>query len=101
MLCLVLSLSSPALLPWLASLLEAMTPDPLVLWGGLGYQLTLGLLGAIGINGHNFLLPLKQQLFHSTAQNRRRGAWQAGEAPLNAVEPRLLRCVHVDGRLGA
>ena len=83
MLCLVLSLSSPALLPWLASLLEALTPDPLVLWGGLGYQLTLGLLGAIGINGHNFLLPLKQQLFHSTAQNLQ--AWQAGEAPLNVL----------------
>lgn len=83
MLCLVLSLSSPALLPWLASLLEALTPDPLVLWGGLGYQLTLGLLGAIGINGHNFLLPLKQQLFHSTAHNLQ--AWQAGEAPLNVL----------------
>lgn len=57
--------------------------NPLTFYGGLAYQFILGLLGAIGINGHNFLFRAKQQLFEDTQQNI--AAWQAGEAPLNVL----------------
>ncbi|MEC6814174.1 EAL domain-containing protein [Photobacterium toruni] len=57
--------------------------NPLTFYGGLAYQFILGLLGAIGINGHNFLFRTKQQLFEVTQQNI--AAWQAGDAPLNVL----------------
>ncbi|CEO39699.1 EAL domain-containing protein [Photobacterium kishitanii] len=57
--------------------------NPLTFYGGLSYQFILGLLGAIGINGHNFLFRAKQQLFENTQQNI--ADWQAGEASLNVL----------------
>lgn len=57
--------------------------DPLTFSGGLAYQLVLGLLGAVGVNGHNFLFRIKQQLFEDTQQNI--AAWQVGEEPLNIL----------------
>ena len=60
-----------------------IAPNPLTFYGGLTYQFILGLLGAIGINGHNFLFRTKQQLFEVTQQNI--ADWQAGEAPLNVL----------------
>lgn len=81
--CLLLSVVSPWLLQQLGAMLVRLTPDPLTLSGGLLYQFSLGLLGAIGINGHNFLLATKQMLFHVTEQNLL--AWQAAEAPLNVI----------------
>nr|WP_318420050.1 EAL domain-containing protein [Photobacterium leiognathi] len=57
--------------------------NPLTFFGGLAYQFILGLLGAVGINGHNFLFRAKQQLFESTQLNLT--AWQAGDAPLNIL----------------
>ncbi|WP_394165414.1 EAL domain-containing protein [Photobacterium piscicola] len=60
-----------------------IAPNPLTFYGGLTYQFILGLLGAIGINGHNFLFRTKQQLFEVTQQNI--ADWQAGEASLNVL----------------
>lgn len=57
--------------------------NPLTFYGGLAYQFVLGLLGAIGINGHNFLFRAKQQLFENTQQNI--ADWQTGEADLNIL----------------
>ncbi|WP_235604308.1 hypothetical protein [Photobacterium kishitanii] len=57
--------------------------NPLTFYGGLSYQFILGLLGAIGINGHNFLFRAKQQLFENTQQNI--ADWQAGEDSLNVL----------------
>ena len=57
--------------------------NPLTFSGGLAYQFILGLLGAIGINGHNLLFRSKQQLFESTQQNI--AAWQAGDESLNIL----------------
>ncbi|MCP4954016.1 MAG: EAL domain-containing protein [Photobacterium aquimaris] len=57
--------------------------NPLTFYGGLAYQFFLGLLGAIGINGHNFLFRAKQQLFENTQQNI--ADWQAGDAALNIL----------------
>lgn len=57
--------------------------DPLTLTGGLLYQTVLGLLGSIGINGHNLLFAIKQQIFAATEANMM--AWQAGDAPLNVI----------------
>ncbi|MZG56656.1 EAL domain-containing protein [Photobacterium lucens] len=54
--------------------------NPLTFFGGLAYQFILGLLGAVGINGHNFLFRAKQQLFEDTQLHL--VAWQAGDAPL-------------------
>ncbi|MCG3885803.1 EAL domain-containing protein [Photobacterium leiognathi] len=54
--------------------------NPLTFFGGLAYQFILGLLGAVGINGHNFLFRAKQQLFENTQLHL--AAWQAGDAPL-------------------
>ena len=57
--------------------------DPLTFKGGLMYQTVLGLLGSIGINGHNLLFAIKQQIFAATEANMM--AWQAGEASLNVI----------------
>ncbi|HDM8222438.1 TPA: PTS sugar transporter subunit IIC/EAL domain-containing protein [Vibrio campbellii] len=57
--------------------------DPLTLSGGLMYQTVLGLLGSIGINGHNLLFAIKQQIFAATEANMM--AWQAGDEPLNVI----------------
>ncbi|MGR5130964.1 EAL domain-containing protein [Vibrio alfacsensis] len=57
--------------------------DPLTLEGGLIYQMILGLLGSIGINGHNMLFTTKQQIYAATEANM--AAWQAGEASLNVI----------------
>lgn len=57
--------------------------DPLTFFGGLTYQTILGLLGAIGINGHNMLFATKQQLYATTQANF--AAYQAGDAPLNVL----------------
>nr|WP_086940130.1 EAL domain-containing protein [Thaumasiovibrio occultus] len=57
--------------------------DPLTFSGGLAYQFILGLLGAVGINGHNFLFRAKQQLYADTQLNI--AAWQSGDAPLNIL----------------
>nr|WP_318502298.1 EAL domain-containing protein [Photobacterium leiognathi] len=54
--------------------------NPLTFFGGLAYQFILGLLGSVGINGHNFLFRVKQQLFEDTQLHL--AAWQAGDAPL-------------------
>ncbi|KJG40546.1 diguanylate phosphodiesterase [Photobacterium angustum] len=60
-----------------------ITLNPLTILGGLAYQFILGLLGAVGINGHNFLFRAKQQLFENTQLNI--AAWQVGDAPLNVL----------------
>ncbi|AUI88470.1 diguanylate phosphodiesterase [Vibrio azureus] len=57
--------------------------NPMTLEGGLLYQTILGLLGAIGINGHNMLFTVKQKLFAATEANV--SAWQAGDEPLNII----------------
>nr|WP_233218460.1 hypothetical protein [Photobacterium sp. GB-210] len=62
---------------------QFITLNPLTFLGGLAYQFILGLLGAVGINGHNFLFRAKQQLFENTQLNI--AAWQAGDAPLNVL----------------
>ncbi|KLV00331.1 diguanylate phosphodiesterase [Photobacterium aphoticum] len=63
--------------------IKAVQPDPLTFTGGLIYQSILGLLGAIGINGHNLLFSVKQMLYAVTQENLT--AWQAGEASLNVI----------------
>lgn len=62
---------------------EHLTLNPLTFSGGLTYQFVLGLLGAVGINGHNFLFRAKQQLYEDTQSNI--AAWQVGEEPLNIL----------------
>lgn len=62
---------------------DHLSLDPLTFAGGLAYQFVLGLLGSVGINGHNFLFRAKQQLFEDTQQNI--AAWQFGEEPLNIL----------------
>ncbi|MGL5359640.1 MAG: PTS transporter subunit EIIC [Shewanella sp.] len=57
--------------------------DPLTLTGGLLYQTCLGILGAIGINGHNLLFAIKQQIYADSLANI--SAWQAGEASINII----------------
>lgn len=57
--------------------------DPLTLNGGLLYQTLLGVLGAVGINGHNMLFAVKQQIYADTMSNI--DAWAAGEASLNVI----------------
>ncbi|OEE82402.1 diguanylate phosphodiesterase [Enterovibrio norvegicus FF-162] len=57
--------------------------DPLTFDGGMAYVFLLGLLGSVGINGHNFLFRAKQQLFEDTQLNI--AAWEAGEASLNVL----------------
>ncbi|WP_429739471.1 EAL domain-containing protein [Enterovibrio makurazakiensis] len=57
--------------------------DPLTFDGGVVYLFILGALGSVGINGHNFLFRVKQQLFEDTQLNL--SAWEAGEASLNIL----------------
>ncbi len=57
--------------------------DPLTLGGGLLYQFILGLLGSVGINGHNFLFISKQRIFEKTQENI--ALWENGEATLNIL----------------
>lgn len=57
--------------------------DPLTLGGGLLYQLILGLLGSVGMNGHNFMFLVKQELFQSTQENI--AAWQDSGVSLNIL----------------
>ncbi|MGU3844198.1 EAL domain-containing protein, partial [Vibrio diabolicus] len=57
--------------------------DPLTFTGGLFYQSILSLLGAAGINGHNMLFAIKQQIYAATEANM--AAWQTGEASLNVI----------------
>ncbi|WP_456072983.1 EAL domain-containing protein [Enterovibrio calviensis] len=57
--------------------------DPLTFDGGVIYLFILGTLGSVGINGHNFLFRVKQQLFEDTQINL--AAWEAGEATLNIL----------------
>ncbi|MCK8046213.1 EAL domain-containing protein [Shewanella sp. 1CM18E] len=57
--------------------------DPLTFTGGLLYQTFLGILGAVGINGHNMLFAVKQQIYADTLTNL--DAWNAGEASVNII----------------
>lgn len=57
--------------------------EPLTFTGGLIYQTILGLLGAIGINGHNMLFAVKQTIYSETQQNM--ADFAAGEASLNVI----------------
>ncbi len=57
--------------------------DPFTFLGGLTYQFILGVLGAVGINGHNFLFSVKQKLYEETLKNIT--AWEHGEMPLNIL----------------
>lgn len=66
-----------------SSLIGNFSADPLTLTGGLLYQTLLGLLGAIGINGHNMLFATKQAIFAETQYNMTE--WLAGEAPLHTI----------------
>lgn len=67
----------------ITAFIKTVQPDPLTLSGGLVYQGILGLLGAIGINGHNLLFSVKQMLYAVTQENL--AAWQAGDAQLNII----------------
>ncbi|WP_039975728.1 EAL domain-containing protein [Vibrio jasicida] len=64
-------------------MIRGLGVDPLTLKGGIIYQTVLGLLGSIGINGHNLLFAIKQQIYAATEANF--FAWQAGETPLNVI----------------
>ena len=57
--------------------------DPLTFSGGLIYQTVLGLLGSIGVNGHNMLFTIKQTIYAETQQNI--ADWTAGEASLHII----------------
>ncbi|MDE1513676.1 EAL domain-containing protein [Vibrio sp. dsl-7] len=63
--------------------LDELSLNPMTLTGGLIYQTILGLLGAIGINGHNMLFSIKQNIFSITQANL--SNWQAGTEPLNVI----------------
>ncbi len=67
----------------MTALIGNMSADPLTFTGGLIYQTILGLLGAIGINGHNMLFAVKQTIYSETQQNMT--DWAAGEATLNII----------------
>ncbi|MGF1688327.1 EAL domain-containing protein [Photobacterium japonica] len=82
-LALALSTLSLQLVQVISAQIKAVQPDPLTFSGGLMYQSILGLLGAIGINGHNLLFSVKQMLYAVTQDNL--AAWQAGEASLNVI----------------
>lgn len=66
-----------------SSFIASFSADPLTFTGGFLYQTLLGLLGAIGINGHNMLFTTKQAIFAETQQNM--ADWLAGEAPLHII----------------
>ncbi len=68
---------------YFTSLISGLSLDPLTFSGGLIYQTLLGLLGAIGINGHNMLFSTKQTIYSATQENMT--AWATGETPLNII----------------
>ncbi|WP_422836545.1 EAL domain-containing protein [Aliivibrio finisterrensis] len=71
------------LVTYFTALIGSMNADPLTFSGGIVYQTILGLLGAIGINGHNMLFTIKQTIYADTQQNM--ADWAAGEASLNII----------------
>ncbi|MGL5345502.1 MAG: EAL domain-containing protein [Plesiomonas sp.] len=83
LLALGLSLASMHLLREVDVYRQQMQLNPLSVKGGLVYQLILGALGSVGINGHNFLFSAKQALFATTQANL--VAWHAGNASLNIL----------------
>lgn len=78
-----LSHVTAAIMVWFSGAVRSIGVDPLTLEGGLIYQTVLGLLGATGINAHNMLFAIKQQIYAATEANM--AAWQAGEASLNVI----------------
>ncbi|MGR5548405.1 EAL domain-containing protein [Vibrio sp. DNB22_12_1] len=80
---LALSHIAAVLIAILRGVIRDIGADPLTLEGGLIYQMILGILGAIGINGHNMLFTTKQQIYAATEANM--AAWQAGDASLNVI----------------
>ncbi len=82
---------------WFSGAVRSIGVDPLTLEGGLIYQTVLGLLGATGINAHNMLFAIKQQIYAATEANM--AAWQAGEASLNVISQGFTT-PFVYGRLG-
>ncbi|AXY02777.1 EAL domain-containing protein [Vibrio alfacsensis] len=80
---LALSQFMSLLITGFGGLIDGLAVDPLTLQGGLIYQTVLGLLGSIGINGHNLLFGIKQQIYAATQANMT--AWQAGDATLNVI----------------
>ncbi|MGL5907505.1 MAG: EAL domain-containing protein [Shewanella sp.] len=68
---------------FLTSTVASAGLDPLTFTGGLLYQTFLGMLGAIGINGHNMLFAIKQQIYADSLANIT--AWEAGEASINVI----------------
>ncbi|MCG9730399.1 EAL domain-containing protein [Shewanella sp. Isolate13] len=83
----ILALVLSQLVAHTGSYLEAIVAstglDPLTFTGGLIYQTFLGFLGAVGINGHNMLFAIKQQIYADTLANIE--AWRAGEASINVI----------------
>ncbi|QIL86329.1 EAL domain-containing protein [Vibrio sp. HDW18] len=79
----VLALAISVLINMSAFSLKELPLNPMTLSGGLIYQTILGLLGSIGINGHNMLFSIKQNIFSITQENITH--WQAGEASLNVI----------------
>ncbi|MGL4380547.1 MAG: hypothetical protein ACRCTB_05705 [Vibrio sp.] len=79
----VLALAISSLINMSALSLTELPLNPMTLSGGLIYQTILGLLGSIGINGHNMLFAIKQNIFSITQENIT--LWQAGEASLNVI----------------
>ncbi|MGS0675592.1 EAL domain-containing protein [Shewanella sp. 0m-4] len=65
------------------SVILSLGLDPMTFTGGLLYQAFLGILGAVGINGHNMLFTIKQQIYADTLANIE--AWRAGEASINII----------------
>lgn len=80
---LFLSKVTVKVIEFFTSFISGINLDPLTFSGGLIYQTLLGLLGAIGINGHNMLFSIKQTIYSATQENM--SAWTAGEAPLNII----------------
>lgn len=80
---LLLSKVAVKVIDCVTSLISGVNIDPLTFSGGLLYQTLLGLLGAIGINGHNMLFTTKQAIYSATQENMT--AWAAGDAPLNIL----------------
>lgn len=61
-----LSHVTAAIMVWFSGAVRSIGVDPLTLEGGLIYQTVLGLLGATGINAHNMLFAIKQQIYAAT-----------------------------------
>ncbi|MGS0681790.1 EAL domain-containing protein [Shewanella sp. 125m-7] len=68
---------------YLDTVISSVGLDPLTFTGGLLYQTLLGILGSVGINGHNMLFTIKQQIYADTLTNIE--AWHAGEASINII----------------